>query len=378
MAANMPFIIWTLRRTGGTNLAKALFSRSACPSVQHEPFNTDRLYGAITQAWLRDHDRAALDRGLDQLCAGKPLLKHCVEIMPRALNDALVEATLKNGYRHLFLYRRNPLDRLLSLHFASRSGIWGKRPASEQVLDEAFFAAPLPIAKLLAHEKQCRLELEHLYEQICRQGQRPLVVAFEELYGDAPEEDAQRRVISLFERLHLAFDPAGDAGFLRTILDKGDQGTRDRYRQFRDYDRLAVALDGLEEFSLAGQPRYVVRVAEKLPDGVEFAEVWQPKATASGEQVNIEGVFLAQQAGRLLLRTPYGERPAQQALPSPNLARRLADKPAAAKARFRIQRSLPTRHALWQVIWQPEAGVSGQGGTHCLADIEVTPAAPVL
>lgn len=34
-----PFIIWTLQRTGGTNLAQRLVELSGLKGAQHEPFN---------------------------------------------------------------------------------------------------------------------------------------------------------------------------------------------------------------------------------------------------------------------------------------------------------------------------------------------------
>ena len=42
-----PFIIWTLRRTGGTILAAHIGVK------HHEPFNKDRIFGDVSKAWLR-------------------------------------------------------------------------------------------------------------------------------------------------------------------------------------------------------------------------------------------------------------------------------------------------------------------------------------
>ncbi len=44
-----PFIIWTLQRTGGTNLTVRLVELSGLESFPHEPFNIERIHGHITK-----------------------------------------------------------------------------------------------------------------------------------------------------------------------------------------------------------------------------------------------------------------------------------------------------------------------------------------
>ena len=56
-----PFIIWTLRRTGGTNLATRLMALSQYPKLEHEPFNPDRVHGHVTRNWVEHCDGYALD-----------------------------------------------------------------------------------------------------------------------------------------------------------------------------------------------------------------------------------------------------------------------------------------------------------------------------
>lgn len=86
-----PIIIWTLRRTGGTNLGASLFERAPFEAVQQEPFNDDRLYGAVTQAFRSSGDEDALRNSLRDIVAGKVLIKHCVETVPPRLSILLAE-----------------------------------------------------------------------------------------------------------------------------------------------------------------------------------------------------------------------------------------------------------------------------------------------
>ena len=76
-----PFIIWTLQRTGGTNLAKQSVSRSDLMCNQHEsvsmdykpldhePFNMDRVYGHITRQWMASRDEGVLIEKMQEIVA---------------------------------------------------------------------------------------------------------------------------------------------------------------------------------------------------------------------------------------------------------------------------------------------------------------------
>src|SRR5687767_10672415 len=108
MSDHRAFIIWTLQRTGGTNLARRLFERAslveaAREKVQepgsigakwlgavasqwsfHEPFNygkKSRIFGPVTERWVTTNDRQALDTALAEICSLRIGLKHCVEMV---------------------------------------------------------------------------------------------------------------------------------------------------------------------------------------------------------------------------------------------------------------------------------------------------------
>ena len=113
-----PLLIWTLQRSGGTNLTRRLEVLAGLAHGEHEPFNVEREFGHITRDWLARPDRATLDTAMHAACTQRRLIKHCVELVPWEVSQALAEQSVDLGYRHLFLYREQPRDRLLSLTFA--------------------------------------------------------------------------------------------------------------------------------------------------------------------------------------------------------------------------------------------------------------------
>jgi hypothetical protein len=122
---SLPFVVWTLQRTGGTNLTARLVELAGLKSAPHEPFNVGRVYGYITQAWQSDQDRVSLRQAVAEVAAKGEVIKHCVETVPWEITEALLEATHAAGYRHLFLYRRHAAERLLSLSTSPRKPAFG-------------------------------------------------------------------------------------------------------------------------------------------------------------------------------------------------------------------------------------------------------------
>lgn len=335
-----PFIIWTFRRTGGTNLGRALFERAPFQGAQHEPFNADRAFGQVTREWLANRDEAALRAALTDICSRQVLIKHCLEVTPPVLNRLLAEAATAAGYRHLFLCRRRPLDRLLSLHFARRSGIWGKEQARKAMVDAEIFRAPLPIDELVAHEEACRKEMLASFTQLRQLGANPLVLNFEDLYVSDDVAAARRQVRAVLAALGLARGNPEDRRFLDQVLARGGQGTRDKYLQFADYDQLAAALEPLGEFDLRAAAA-ARRAPAALPPAVAKLAVWDTHADPRNGGFVVSGIVLpapAAPAGcRLLIEDANGCREVRWGLPSPKLAARLPGNPAAARARFRAE-----------------------------------------
>ncbi|TDM06392.1 MAG: hypothetical protein C4K60_17690 [Ideonella sp. MAG2] len=201
----------------------------------------------MTQRWKTDHDPAALAARLRDICDRPSIIKHCVEMVPWEVTKALAEASSRAGYRHLFLYRQRPAGRLLSLHFARQSGIWGPQGKTAKVLD-AVYAKPLPVAELVAHEGRCAQRLRDSWELLLSLNQHPLALAFEDVYDNPDAASAQAGIEALLQALNLGEDPAFTAKFVADVLNKGKQGTRDDYARFQGVAQLERSLGRVAAF----------------------------------------------------------------------------------------------------------------------------------
>lgn len=244
-----PFIIWTVQRTGGTNLANMLFKRSPQPVTQHEPFNGDRVFGNVVAAWHANKDSGQLDASLKDIATRGVLIKHCLEMFDLEFNMALASAMNSKGYRHLFLFRRNSLDRLLSLHFAKVTGVWGK-PKSNNVDNKVKpFMEPVPIKQLLAHEKRCIFLMTSIHNYIQELGGPILSLAFEDIYLEEDNKRACERIFNLLNWLDISRGEEEDRLFVEKVIKEGGQGTKSRYLEFPGANALRDALDNLKSFS---------------------------------------------------------------------------------------------------------------------------------
>ncbi|MEL7301274.1 MAG: hypothetical protein AAFM92_12905 [Pseudomonadota bacterium] len=244
-----PFVIWTLQRTGGTNLNKHLNMHSGNEKYQDEPFNRRRECGAVTQAWLDDQNEDALHRSINVICAKRKNMKHCVERIPWPISEALIAASHRAGYAPVFLFREDPMQRLLSMEYAMRTKAWGPKKASENSEDPSAFDKPLDVDALIAHETRANNKLKKAWRQLKKAGAAPVAVSYEELYSSDPEEmrTATKRV---FKRLGV---PALDEKVIEGIRKTGDQQTRDRYSNFKGRDELQSRLVELPRLPFARQ-----------------------------------------------------------------------------------------------------------------------------
>lgn len=129
--AEHPFLILTLRRTGGTQFMRMLQRASRFPTVEHEPFNRDRLFGEITRKLGKSGKAEERKDAIREALADKPNIKHCVEIVPEHLTASLIDVCQELDYRFLVLTRQNESARLLSLFVAKASGAWGSQTAGK-------------------------------------------------------------------------------------------------------------------------------------------------------------------------------------------------------------------------------------------------------
>lgn len=257
--AVFPFIIWTLQRTGGTNLTVRLVELSGLKSAPHEPFNEERVYGHITRAWNESRNLAALDAAVRQVIAKREVIKHCVETVPWEVTELLAKAAAQADYRHLFLYRESPLDRLLSLHFARVSGIWGPGMKTGKALtgapeppkapepDSTPFN-PLPVKILLQHERKCVGLLKKLWDMLEAANAMPIALAYEHIYHNRDLGQVGQMLRCILLQLGLSVADDVFTQWVKDVVGKGDQGTRQLYRQFPGYAELAKRCDDLPRF----------------------------------------------------------------------------------------------------------------------------------
>ncbi len=250
-----PFIIWTFRRTGGTNLSVALFDASDFDGYEHEPFNKNRRLHWIVDRWNKHKDKASLYRDLDKILSEKKLMKLCLEIMPVELNVAIAELSIKHGYRHLFLYREEAVGRLLSLNYSMKTDIWSKDQARERVVDDKVFREKIPTNKLIHHEINAQHEMQRVYELLLDSGKSPSSISFEQLYN-SPFSEASDRVKHLFQEL-IGKESVCDHDFLDKLLNKGGQKTNSEYVRFSNSEAFIEEVKKLPRFLLTGERKRV-------------------------------------------------------------------------------------------------------------------------
>lgn len=353
MSEAAPFIIWTFRRTGGTNLSSALFDRSPFDKAQHEPFNVERQFGKVTSDWLEKPDPVAMQAAVEEICQRRIVIKHCLEIIPEEINTALAKAAVAQGYRHVFLYRRNALDRLMSLHFASQSGVWGKEHLKNGEINEEIFAQGIPVQKLIAHESHCRTEMLRIYNLLRNENQQPLMLAFEDLYLNPDKTEAQRQVLNALQVLKLATDSQQDQAFAEKVLTGGEQGTRNHYSRFADYDRFSAALTALGDFEVGTNSDMEVIMPVTPGTELQKLQIWPTRSDTQAGNLVLEGIALlpagASPAHSLLVTHAGGESMVDWNLPSPKIAAEFPANPHARSARFSVS-GIPCGKQVCQLI----------------------------
>lgn len=333
-----PFIIWTLQRTGGTNLTQRLLERSGLASTQHEPFNIGRVYGDITKKWMETKDDAELARSTRGIAAKRAVIKHCVEMVPWEVTRALADATVQAGYRHLFLYRVNALDRLLSLHFAQKTGVWGPNMKKNALLDESL-AEPIPQDRLTKHEEDCVSRLSQTWHYLLSQGHRPVALSYEEIYRTSPGL-AAGSLQPVLEALGLSRDKYDDRAFAMEVIGKGDQGTRDKYGAIPGVRELEQALKKIACFEPGPREALCGAAKPELPAWIINAKIDSlPTTLLEGQQFDFGGVVVlgadAPEEVSLHLMAGKEELGVQWGIASQKMAKLYPASPQSANARFK-------------------------------------------
>jgi len=231
-----PFLIWTLRRTGGTTFTRLLHAASAREEVWREPFaRHGKLFG-LRRRFVEDKDAARLAEGLEVALAARPNIKHCFEVCPARFNAVLLRTATRLGYRHLYLDRRDEAGRIESLEFARLTGAWGRGQAEhvEKALQDGSLRPGPPDAALAARElRRSAVKRQQLFREMKARDTDPFVLFHEDLYaGD---------ILDLF---HAAARHCGVTGPLDddAIADQGSGLSA------QNTARLIAALPELEPF----------------------------------------------------------------------------------------------------------------------------------
>jgi len=364
MKQGKPFIIWTLQRTGGTNLARRLFEacgllpadrdrpEASSPVLEritdqwklHEPFNYGqqaRVFGDISRRWVEDGNDQALEQSISEIVGLRLPLKHCVEMVPWRITEVLARESCRAGYAHVFLYRREAVDRLLSLHFAKMSGVWGPHFSNQSELDDRIYGEALPVAELAGHESFCAQTLENAWKLLQACGASPFALAYEDIYKEADPEQVFAQLGPVLRLLGLTKGGTKDRRFIDEILSAGDQGTRDKYARFAGIERLAAAVASGARFRPRSDTLLVeLRMADQRhPEIVHAAVDLVPAAVRPGQVFELGGVVVMNSPGdagsRLKLRQGDEETDIAWNIKSPRMARLYPASPNSGAARFK-------------------------------------------
>lgn len=242
-----PWLILTLRRTGGTSLTGFLGEVSQFPNIEHEPFNRDRIFGHITREFLETNDVAAMQDAVKEAVTDTPNIKHCVEIIPLELTRALIDTCQAKGYGFIVLTRRDEARRMLSLLLAISTGAWGPKMAADiypKIIAGTRQAKPIDLQMVRSRVRQDYFTIGRTLSLLRHRQIDYQWLVFEELYLSDTRIETQARAIAAKLGIRIAEnDPR-----LMTFSEQGGQKSGRIAQHIEGYD-AAVAL--LEELCIA-------------------------------------------------------------------------------------------------------------------------------
>ena len=206
-----PFLIWTMRRTGGTSLA-ALINKYARFPVLHEPFNSGRPWNDLVVAYdaaeAGKEPTLAIEQILHSRLSGQIIVKNCYDLHKLGLHQDLMRTATSLGYKHVILDRHNEEDRILSLALAAQTGAWGKATAETvypDILEGRRRLDPLKIKRVLGDRERAHARRLWLHKTMQEAGIKPIVVFFEDIYNKGAE--GEQFVRDLFDALAIPKEP---------------------------------------------------------------------------------------------------------------------------------------------------------------------------
>lgn len=241
-----PYIIWTLRRTGGTSFGTLLEKLSSHTSIQHEPFNPDRIYGSISKDWEASYNAERLNKSLSAALDSRPNIKHCFDVVSIPLNAALLKATVEGGYHHILLCRFTEIDRLFSLAIANMTGSWGPSEAKrifKEVRNGDRILPALRIKESINDMTDCHLRTIWLENALLLSSAPHTKLYFEELF-DNPSLGTSKIKTLLAELGHSADRIELLSTEIDRILKSAGQETREMAKFVPNYESWLAALEG--------------------------------------------------------------------------------------------------------------------------------------
>lgn len=365
-----PFIIWTLQRTGGTNLAQGLFERIKPVNAYHEPFNTGRIYGSIVEQWKDTNDREKLKLDIIEICRSGVCFKHCVEEVPQVVNDILIEVSIEFGYSHLFLYRKDAISRLLSYYFARQTGVWGKKKAKSAVVSSELFKQPLPIDLLIKHERKCVNRLDIAWGKLQINHSRMFAISFEDIYEAKSAYFARKALLEVITFLGLNV-ARPEVSALDKIIGQGSQGTRELYSDFPGVDVLQTELAKYKRFRPATrQDLFQINYPKIKSESALFVDVKVRVPEKNASAIFVSGIVLLADGAedmKLILRVGELVNELSRGLPSPLLAKRFPLNTNARSARFNSNNISFKDDDIAQIILVDSSGIE-----HVICEINKT------
>lgn len=241
MSNPRPTLTLTLRRTGGTSLQSFLAQVSPFRSVEHEPFNPDRIWGHIVQKFQEDKDLDALEASIDALLENKVNIKHCVEVVPVQVTKLLIKCAKKHGYFFIVLTRSNSIRRLRSLFLAMSTDAWGPEHEAERypaILAGEVKPAPINLDKVRRQYWNDQLVLGRTISQLRYQKVDYEWLVFEEVYqGEDPVSVHAAKLAT-----QIGIDVSGEGANLDRLNERGKQSSYQIENFIPNYDDMMAIL----------------------------------------------------------------------------------------------------------------------------------------
>ncbi|MRX52018.1 hypothetical protein GI374_16695 [Paracoccus sp. S-4012] len=237
-----PFLVLTLRRTGGTSLVDFMYRVTPFPAAEDEPFNRRRVWGKVTTRYESDGNTTNLDASVDGLLHERPNIKHCLDIVPAGITSSLIDACARRGYEIFLLTRRNEVDRLVSLALAEATDVWGVAEAKQiypQILAGEISVPPISVDQYIRRARLDAAKLGTTVRLLRHRRVHYQWLVFEELY----QSDLDIRTFAAKIAGKLGVEIQSDDPRLLSFVSGSGQGSRSIEAKVGNTDILRERLE---------------------------------------------------------------------------------------------------------------------------------------